>query len=72
MPVILATWEMAIRRIVVGGQPGQKICEAPISANKKLGMVTHTCHPSYMGSVNMRIEVQDGQGINSRRCLKNN
>jgi hypothetical protein len=24
MPVILATWETEIRRIVVSGQPGQK------------------------------------------------
>jgi hypothetical protein len=33
MPVILATWEAEIRRIVVGGQPRAKISQDPISTN---------------------------------------
>jgi hypothetical protein len=30
-PVILATWEAEIRKIVVQGLPGQKVWETPIS-----------------------------------------
>jgi hypothetical protein len=39
MPIILATWEAEIGRIVVGGQPGQKF-KRPI---RKLGMVVWAC-----------------------------
>jgi hypothetical protein len=28
-PVVLATWEVEIKRIMVGGQPGKKINETP-------------------------------------------
>jgi hypothetical protein len=38
-PVILATWELDIRRIRVQGQPGLKIQQDPISTNEKLSMV---------------------------------
>jgi hypothetical protein len=31
MPVILATWEAEIRRIMVGGQSRQTVCETPVS-----------------------------------------
>jgi hypothetical protein len=31
-----------------------------ISNNKKVGVVTHTCHLSYVGSINRRIAVQAG------------
>jgi hypothetical protein len=48
-PVILAIWEVKIRRTVVPIQPGQKVHETP-----------STCHPSYTGSTNRRITVQAG------------
>jgi hypothetical protein len=35
-----------------------KSLRAPISANNKLGMVPHACHPSYTGSINSRVMVQ--------------
>jgi hypothetical protein len=34
MSVILATWESEIRRIMVQGQPGQKVCEDPFQQEK--------------------------------------
>jgi hypothetical protein len=34
-------------------------------------MVAHTCHPSYVGSVNRRIMVQGSLGINTRTYSKN-
>jgi hypothetical protein len=37
--------------------PGEKLGD-PILTNKKPSVVVHTCHPSYMGSINRRIEVQ--------------
>jgi hypothetical protein len=42
----------------------------PISTNKRLGMVVHSCCSSSAGSVNRRIMVQDGVGINARPFLK--
>jgi hypothetical protein len=57
MLVILATWGSEIGRTVVPGQPGQKAYQTPISTNKKLGTVVHTCLPSYTGSINRRIVV---------------
>jgi hypothetical protein len=44
-PIILATWEAEIGRIIVGGQPRQKVNETP----SQLGTVVHTCHPSHIG-----------------------
>jgi hypothetical protein len=38
--------------------------------NKKLSMVAHTCHHSYMGSINRRITVQASLGIKSETLLK--
>jgi hypothetical protein len=37
MPVILATWEVEIRRITVGGQPVEKVSQDYL--NQQLGMV---------------------------------
>jgi hypothetical protein len=48
-----------------------KSSQDPISTNKKLVVVAHDCHPSYMGSINRRITVQAGQGISERPYLKN-
>jgi hypothetical protein len=34
MPVILATWEAEIRRITIGGQPGQKFKKPHLQNNQ--------------------------------------
>jgi hypothetical protein len=70
MPVILATREVAVRRISVGGQPRQRV-ETP-SQPIKAGLLVCTCHPSYMGSISRRISVQASWGINKRPYSKNN
>jgi hypothetical protein len=41
MPVILANWEAEIRRIGIQGQPRQKVCEIPISTEKKKNWVKY-------------------------------
>jgi hypothetical protein len=46
---------------MVQDQSWQKRWQDPISTNEKLGMVVHTCHPSYEGSAN-RIMAQAGPG----------
>jgi hypothetical protein len=43
IPIILATLEAEIRRIIVSGQLRQKSSDLN---GKKLGTVAHTCHPS--------------------------
>jgi hypothetical protein len=48
-PVIPATLEVDIRRIVVWSQPGQKIIET-LSQINELGIVAYTCYPSYVGT----------------------
>jgi hypothetical protein len=69
--VILATWEAEIRRTLCGDQPRQKVHKTPISANKKLGMVAHGCHPKFMGSIS-RIVCSPGQpGHKARPYSKN-
>jgi hypothetical protein len=35
-----------------------------ISTNKKLGVVVHACHPTYVANINRRISVQVSSGIN--------
>jgi hypothetical protein len=49
MPIILATWEAEIRRILVQSQPGQKMFARPHLNGKKLGMMTCACHPGDRG-----------------------
>jgi hypothetical protein len=45
-PVILATWEAEIRRIMLWGQPGEKGSQDPIST-EKAGVLIYACHVSY-------------------------
>jgi hypothetical protein len=35
------------------------------------GMMVHTCHPNYAGSINRRVMIQTHLGINVRPYLKN-
>jgi hypothetical protein len=46
MPVILATWQAEIGRIVVRGQKGEKKT-VRLPHGKKLDMVAHACHSNY-------------------------
>jgi hypothetical protein len=73
MPVIIATWEEKIRKTAVLGQVGKKVCETPFQLIKSWAR-WYICHPSYVASINRRILVQAGLGMNvrSRPCLKNN
>jgi ArsR family metal-binding transcriptional regulator len=54
MPIILATWEAEIRRIMVQVQSRQKDRVTSIPMEKKLGMAVHTCHPSNCGKCNVK------------------
>jgi hypothetical protein len=45
-PIILATQEVEIGRILVQGQPQQNVHETP-SQLQLLSVVVHACHPSY-------------------------
>jgi hypothetical protein len=57
MPVIPATWEVEIGRLVkVGDRPEQKITKIPISINK-LGMLACIHHPHCVGGIGRRITV---------------
>jgi hypothetical protein len=48
---------------MIQGQPRQKVHETPSQPIfKKLGMVAHACHSSYVGSMNRRISIQAGPG----------
>jgi hypothetical protein len=63
MPVILATQEVEIRGIVVQAQPRQKATKSP--STNSWGMVAHTYHPSYAGSINRSIVVKAGEKYKS-------
>jgi hypothetical protein len=47
MPVILATWEVEIRRITVPGQPPQIVHKTPISKITRAGFVRVAQVPAY-------------------------
>jgi hypothetical protein len=46
-----------------------KVCDTPIN-QQKLGIVAHSCHHRYTGSVNKRITVKASLGINARPYSK--
>jgi hypothetical protein len=46
--VILASWEAKIGRIKAS--PAKKLSKTHLN-RKKLGVVAHTCHPRYVGSM---------------------
>jgi hypothetical protein len=47
MPVISFTWEVEIRKIIVQGQPEQKVSET--LSQKPSYVVVHACGPNYSG-----------------------
>jgi hypothetical protein len=52
--------------------PDKKFTSPPsILTNINLGMVVHIYHPTYIGSINGRIKVQNHPGINMRPYSKN-
>jgi hypothetical protein len=51
--------------------PGQ-VYKTPFQLIKKLDMEVYTCHISSAESLNRRIIVQAGLGINAKPYLKNN
>jgi hypothetical protein len=68
MPVIPATGEAEIRRIIVLRSVQAKSYRDPLS--NKAGMVVHNCNPSY-ATIGMRIVVQCWSK-SARSYLKNN
>jgi hypothetical protein len=46
------------RRILVQGQPGQKIIKTPSISKNKVGMVVHACNPSYKKGMGRKSMVQ--------------
>jgi hypothetical protein len=52
-PVIPATQEVEIERIMVWCQSRQKVSKTPLSTNK-YGMVVHACNPSFLGGIGRR------------------
>jgi hypothetical protein len=74
MPVIPATQEMNIRRIMVHVQHRQNVNETPIST-KKPDVVVYVFNPapSYMEGIDKRMAVQDEPWAkNMRPYLENN
>jgi hypothetical protein len=55
-PVILATGEAEIRRIIIQSQPTKNLPD-PNSTHKNLGEVVLACHQSYRGNINRKIIV---------------
>jgi hypothetical protein len=66
LPVILATREIQSGRITTA----QANSKPPISINKKLGVVAHTCHPSYARNINRRVAVQASLGKNGKTLFE--
>jgi hypothetical protein len=58
VPVISATQKAEIRRIVIEGQPRQKISLPHLNKNNQWYHDT-SCNPSCAGEIGRRIEVQD-------------
>jgi hypothetical protein len=52
--------EAEIGRIVIGGQPRQKVHETP---SLPVGTAACSCHPAVLGSRNRRAAVQVSPGI---------
>jgi hypothetical protein len=71
MPIIPVTWEAVIEQIKVEDQPWQKVSRTLSQPIKKLAVEACTCHPSYVGGITRRIDVQAGAVKNKRPYWKN-
>jgi hypothetical protein len=70
MPKIPANGEAEIRIITVQGQPGGKKNYQDPHLNKKAGCEGTHLSSQLVGSMNRRVSVQTGQGVNSRPISK--
>jgi hypothetical protein len=70
MPIILATQDAETRRMVAPGPPRQKFVRPHLN-QKKLDMMACSYNPSYTRSINRRIIVLAGLGMNVKPYLKN-
>jgi hypothetical protein len=66
MPIILAIQEAEIGTISSSGQARTKSKKKVIQEKAGRDGVTSSCHPSYVGSINRKIVVPVGLGINMR------
>jgi hypothetical protein len=71
-PIILAIWDVEIRRILIRGQSKQKAQETPSQLMNGWARWYVLIIPDMQGNTNRRIEVQAGSGKNMRPYLRNN
>jgi hypothetical protein len=67
MPVIPASQEVVIRRIVAPGQPWQKVSKTPF---QPIAEHSGTCLSSCMVRIDRKITIQVGLGNKSKRLLE--
>jgi hypothetical protein len=67
MPIILATWETKIGRIVVEGLPGKTFARPNL--NQWLGAVVHSCHPKLSGRLTSG-ELKSQASLGERKSLQ--
>jgi hypothetical protein len=71
MPVIPATWESEKGRIVVKGQPREKLVRSHLN-KEKLSLVVYTYHPGYLRCKGDNHGASWPWAKNTRLCLKDN
>jgi hypothetical protein len=70
--IIPATQEAEVKRIMVQGQPRQKLIKTPSQSISSAGMVARACGLSYIGHIGRRTASKAGSGQKTRLYLKNN
>jgi hypothetical protein len=68
MLVIFTTWRRRLEGMWLEASSGKKL---DTISTKKLSMVVHACHLSYLGNFSRKIEVHSVQGIHLRPFWKN-
>jgi hypothetical protein len=65
-------WARRLRsiRLQLEASQGKKFIRPHL--DQQLGVVAHACYPNYTRSINRKIRVQDGSGINKRPYPQNN